>query len=150
MIDFVFNGFIWKMKPFWIIFLVLESENSLVSKSVTLSGVVAFYFYLFGIVTYSSSQSDCQSHFGSDIQSMLTCLLLKLQQTHFLLLFYFIVTTDDFALLWSTSFHGPPRTQLVTHIVVITTETHFPPLNCVHILCLVSVNVQLMLMNIDQ
>lgn len=63
-------------------------------------------------------------------------------------LFFHIVTNVIYAfwersfLLWADSCLSVPGMWFVTHIAVATVETSYPPSNCAHIQCLVSIEIQ--------
>jgi hypothetical protein len=50
---------------------------------------------------------------------------------------------------WADSCAGPPGTWTVSHIAVTTAETHHPLPYCAHILCLVSINIQQVSLNVN-
>ena len=51
---------------------------------------------------------------------------------------------------WHYSCAWPPRTWLVFHVAATTAETHRPLPHCPHIHCLVSLNVQQVLMDVNR
>jgi len=52
-------------------------------------------------------------------------------------------------LLWCDSCASPSRMRLVFHVAVTTAETHHPPPHCAHVHCLISINVQLVAVNVN-